>query len=128
MAVPTVRKAGERGVGPRDLGEVLVSGEPIGNVRVRDFAKPRTMILARIPPSLVHAIGYLFGTRPSIRRGKCISCGKCAEGCPPKAIRYTKGEIPSIRYRHCIRCYCCQELCPQGAVEVSYPWIRRMVG
>ena len=128
MAVPTVRKAGERGVGPRDLGEVLVSGEPIGNVRVQDFAKPRTMILAKIPPSLVSAIGYLVGTRPSIRRGKCISCGKCAEACPPKAIRYTKGEIPSIRYRHCIRCYCCQELCPQGAVEVAYPWIRRVLG
>ncbi len=128
MAVPTVRKAGERGIGPRDLGEVLVSGEPIGNVRVKDFAKPRTMMLARVPPSLVSAIGYIFGTRPSIRRGKCISCGKCAEGCPPKAIRFTKGEIPSIRYRHCIRCYCCQELCPQGAVEVAYPWIRRVMG
>ena len=128
MSVPTVRKAAERGVGPRDLGEVLVSGEPIGNVRVQDFAKPRTMILAKIPPSLVSAIGYLVGTRPSIRRGKCISCGKCAEACPPKAIRYTKGEIPSIRYRHCIRCYCCQELCPQGAVEVAYPWIRRVLG
>ena len=128
MAVPTVRKAAERGIGPRDLGEVLISGEPIENVRVRDFAKPQTMILAKIPPSILHAVGYLFAARPSIRRSRCISCGKCAEGCPPKAIRYTKGEIPSIRYRHCIRCYCCQELCPQGAVEVSYPWIRRVVG
>lgn len=127
-AVPTVRKAGERGVGPRNVGEVLVSGEPIGDLQVKDFAKPRTMILAKIPPSLVSAIGYLFGTRPSIRRGMCISCGKCAEGCPPKAIRYTKGEIPSIGYRHCIRCYCCQELCPQGAVEVAYPWLRRVMG
>jgi len=128
LAIPTVRKAGERGVGPHDLGEVLISGESIGNVRVQDFAKPQTMILAKIPPSVLHVVGYLFAARPSIRRGRCISCGKCAEGCPPKAIRYTKGEIPTIRYRHCIRCYCCQELCPQGAVEVAYPWIRRVVG
>jgi len=128
MQVPTVRKAGERGIGPRNLEEVLVSGEPLEHVRVKDFARPRTMILGRVPRSLVSAVGYLFGTRPSIRRGRCISCGKCAEGCPPKAIRYTKGEIPTIRYRHCIRCYCCQELCPQGAVEVAYPWIRRVMG
>jgi len=128
MAVPTVRKAGERGVGPRNLGEVLISGEPIENVRVEDFAKPRTMILARIPPTLVHAIGYLFGSRPEIWPGRCISCGKCAEGCPPKAIKFIQGHVPVIRYRHCIRCYCCQELCPQGAVEVAYPWIRRVLG
>ena len=127
-AVPTVRKAGERGVGPQDIGEVLISGEPIGNVRVKDFAKPRTMILAKVPPSLVHAIGYLFGTRPIIWPGRCISCGKCAEGCPPKAIKFIQGHVPVIRYRHCIRCYCCQELCPQGAVEVAYPWIRRVMG
>ncbi|HUK38539.1 MAG TPA: DUF362 domain-containing protein [Methanomicrobiales archaeon] len=126
-SVPTVRKAADRGIGPVDLGEVFVSGEPVGAVRIADFARPRTMILSKLPPSLVHAVGYLVGTRPSIRRGRCISCGKCAEACPPKAIRYTKGEIPSIRYRLCIRCYCCQELCPQDAVEVAYPWIRRVV-
>jgi uncharacterized protein (DUF362 family)/NAD-dependent dihydropyrimidine dehydrogenase PreA subunit len=128
MAVPTVRKAGERGVGPRELGEVLVSGEPIVNVRLQNFAKPRTMLISKLPPSILHAVRSLIATRPLIRPERCISCGKCAEGCPPKAIRYTEGEIPSIRYRHCIRCYCCQELCPQGAVEVAYPWIRRVMG
>jgi uncharacterized protein (DUF362 family)/NAD-dependent dihydropyrimidine dehydrogenase PreA subunit len=128
MAVPTVRKGGERGVGPRDIREVLVSGEALENVRVHGFAKPRTMILARIPPSVIRAVGYLLGSRPAIRPGRCISCGRCAEACPPKAIRWAKGEVPSIRYRHCIRCYCCQELCPQGAVEVAYPWIRKVMG
>jgi uncharacterized protein (DUF362 family)/NAD-dependent dihydropyrimidine dehydrogenase PreA subunit len=128
MAVPTVRKAGERGVGPRELGEVLVSGEPIVNVRLQNFAKPRTMLISKLPPSILHAVRSLIATRPLIRPERCISCGKCAEGCPPKAIRYTEGEIPSIRYRHCIRCYCCQELCPEGAVEVAYPWIRRVMG
>jgi formate hydrogenlyase subunit 6/NADH:ubiquinone oxidoreductase subunit I len=86
------------------------------------------MILARIPPSVIRAVGYLLGSRPAIRPGRCISCGRCAEACPPKAIRWAKGEVPSIRYRHCIRCYCCQELCPQGAVEVAYPWIRKVMG
>ncbi|HVN66385.1 MAG TPA: DUF362 domain-containing protein [Methanomicrobiales archaeon] len=127
-AVPTVRKAGERGVGPKDPNEVEILGESIGNVQLTDFEKPRTMILARVPPSVIHAIGFLVGSRPSISRSRCISCGKCAEACPPKAIRWTKGQLPSIRYRHCIRCYCCQELCPQNAVEVAYPWIRRVLG
>ncbi|MGE5832021.1 MAG: DUF362 domain-containing protein [Methanomicrobiales archaeon] len=124
--VQTVRKAGERGVGPRSLGEVEILGESLESVRVSGFEKPRTMVLGRIPPSVFHAIGHLVGSRPEVRPGRCISCGRCAEACPPKAIRWAKGEIPSIRYRHCIRCYCCQELCPQGAVEVAYPWIRRV--
>ncbi|MDD1668228.1 MAG: DUF362 domain-containing protein [Methanomicrobiales archaeon] len=128
MAVPTVRKAGERGIGPVDLAEVLVSGESLEAVRIPPFEKPRTMLVARLPPAVVSAVGYLLGARPAIRRGRCVSCGKCAENCPAGAIRYVQGEVPSIRYRQCIRCYCCQELCPEGAVEVAYPWIRRVVG
>jgi uncharacterized protein (DUF362 family)/NAD-dependent dihydropyrimidine dehydrogenase PreA subunit len=127
-AIPTVRKAGERGVGPKDLGEVEILGESIEQVRISNFEKPRTMLVSRLPPALVRSVGYLLGSRPEISPGRCISCGRCAEACPPKAIRWAKGEVPSIRYRHCIRCYCCQELCPQGAVEVSYPWIRRVMG
>ena len=126
-AVPTVRKAGERGAGPRNLGEVEILGEPVDAVRVPGFGKPRTMILGRIPSPVFHAIGHLLGSRPAVSPVRCISCGRCAEACPPKAIRWAKGEIPSIRYRHCIRYYCCQELCPQGAVEVAYPWIRRVL-
>jgi uncharacterized protein (DUF362 family)/Pyruvate/2-oxoacid:ferredoxin oxidoreductase delta subunit len=126
--VPTVRKAGERGAGPKDLGEVEILGENIEGVRIPGFERPRTMGFAGIPPALLHGVGYLFGSRPSISHSRCISCGKCAEACPPKAIRWIKGQVPSIRYRHCIRCYCCQELCPQNAVEVAYPWIRRVMG
>jgi uncharacterized protein (DUF362 family)/Pyruvate/2-oxoacid:ferredoxin oxidoreductase delta subunit len=126
--IPTVRKAGERGAGPKDIGEVEILGERIGDVRVADFQEPGTMRIARLPPFLLHAARSILGTRPRIRSALCISCGRCAESCPPEAIRWAKGEVPSIRYRHCIRCYCCQELCPQGAVEVAYPWIRRVMG
>jgi uncharacterized protein (DUF362 family)/NAD-dependent dihydropyrimidine dehydrogenase PreA subunit len=128
VAIPTVRKAGERGIGPKDLGDVEIFGERIDDVRVLDFEKPGTMRIARLPPFVLHAAQHLLAARPEIYPGKCISCGKCAEGCPPGAIRWAKGQVPSIRYRHCIRCYCCQELCPQGAVEVAYPWIRRVMG
>ena len=126
--VPTVRKAAERGIGPTDLSKIEILGEAPDAVRVAGFEKPRTMLLARLPPSVMKTLGYFFGSRPAIDRERCISCGKCAESCPPKAIRYRKGETPSIRYHRCIRCYCCQELCPQGAVEVAYPWLRRVVG
>ena len=127
-AIPTVRKAGERGIGPKDLGEVEILGERIDDVRVPDFEKPGTMRIARLPPFVLHAAQSLLAARPEIYPGRCIMCGKCAEGCPPKAIKFIQGHVPSIRYRHCIRCYCCQELCPQGAVEVAYPWIRRVLG
>jgi uncharacterized protein (DUF362 family)/NAD-dependent dihydropyrimidine dehydrogenase PreA subunit len=126
LQIPTVRKAGERGIGPKDIGETEILGEAVSDVRIEGFEKPGTMLLARLPPSVMKTVGYLFGSRPEIYPGRCISCGRCAEACPPKAIRWTKGQVPSIRYRHCIRCYCCQELCPQGAVEVAYPWIRRV--
>ncbi|MDD1667344.1 MAG: DUF362 domain-containing protein [Methanomicrobiales archaeon] len=127
-AIPTVRKAGERGIGPKDLAEVEVLGERIEEVRVPDFEKPGTMRIAKLPPFLLHAAQSLLAARPEIYPGRCIMCGKCAEGCPPGAIRWAKGQVPSIRYRHCIRCYCCQELCPQGAIEVAYPWFRRVTG
>ena len=127
-AIPTVRKAGERGIGPKDLAEVEVLGERIEEVRVPDFEKPGTMRIAKLPPFLLHAAQSLLAARPEIYPGRCIMCGKCAEGCPPGAIRWAKGQVPSIRYRHCIRCYCCQELCPQGAIEVAYPWFRRVMG
>jgi uncharacterized protein (DUF362 family)/Pyruvate/2-oxoacid:ferredoxin oxidoreductase delta subunit len=127
-AIPTVRKAGERGVGPEDIGGVEVLGERINDVRVPDFEKAGTMRIARLPPFILHAAQSLLAAKPEIYPGRCISCGKCAEGCPPGAIRWAKGQVPSIRYRHCIRCYCCQELCPQGAIDVAYPWIRRVMG
>jgi uncharacterized protein (DUF362 family)/NAD-dependent dihydropyrimidine dehydrogenase PreA subunit len=127
-SIPTVRKAGERGMGPKGLSEVEVLGEQIEAVRVPDFEKPGTMRIARLPPFVLHAAQSLLAARPEIYPGKCIMCGKCAEGCPPGAIRFIKGQPPVIRYRHCIRCYCCQELCPQGAIEVAYPWIRRVMG
>ena len=127
-AVPTVRKAGERGVGPKGIGEVEILGERIEDVRVPDFERPGTMRIARLPPFILHAAQHLLAARPEIYPGRCIMCGACAEGCPPRAIRWAKGQVPSIRYRHCIRCYCCQELCPRGAVEVAYPWIRRVMG
>jgi len=126
--IPTVRRAAERGEGPGDPGGVEILGEPLESVRITGFERPRTMLAARLPPALVSSAGYFFGARAEIYPGRCSSCGRCAEVCPPKAIRWAMGEVPSIRYRHCIRCYCCQELCPRGAVEVAYPWFRRVMG
>jgi uncharacterized protein (DUF362 family)/NAD-dependent dihydropyrimidine dehydrogenase PreA subunit len=127
-SIPTVRKAWERGIGPKGLADVEILGARIEDVRVSDFEKPGTMRIARLPPFVLQAAQHLLAARPKIRSRRCVSCGRCAEGCPPGAIRWAKGQIPSIRYRHCIRCYCCQELCPEGAVEVAYPWIRRVMG
>ncbi|MDD1634265.1 MAG: 4Fe-4S binding protein, partial [Methanomicrobiales archaeon] len=89
--------------------------------------RPRPIPLRHVPAPLVHLAGRLLASRPVIRASACSQCGKCAESCPPHAISFVKGRVPRIHHHRCIRCFCCQELCPEGAVEVTYPWIRRVL-
>ena len=49
---------------------------------------------------------------------ECVSCGLCAQKCPPQTLKMVKG-VPKFDYHGCIRCYCCQEFCPQGAITVA---------
>ena len=125
--VPTIRRAMARGIGPAGLDAITFPGEPLEAVRVPPFRRPGPIGLGRVPAPLVHLAGRLLASRPEIRSGACRRCGKCAESCPPHAITFVKGRVPRIRHHQCIRCFCCQELCPEGAVEVTYPWIRRVI-
>jgi len=127
MAVPTVSKAYERRMGPGSLEDIAVYGEQVGPLLMKDFRKPPTMPMHRIPPALLNGLRRLVSARPRIDGEKCIKCGNCARDCPPQAISLGKGAVPAIDGGKCIRCYCCQELCPQGAIYVSKPLVRRLL-
>jgi ferredoxin len=57
---------------------------------------------------------------------KCIGCGFCVSHCPVDAITLADG-IAHMDRKTCIRCYCCHELCPHTAVELSKPWLGRLL-
>ncbi|MDO4356802.1 MAG: glycyl-radical enzyme activating protein [Clostridia bacterium] len=51
-------------------------------------------------------------------RAKCLSCGRCASGCPARAIRLTEEGV-HIDEAACIRCGSCASGCPGGALSVE---------
>ena len=127
MSIPTIKKAYERHMGPASLKDIQVYGESVEKLIIKDFKKPPTMPLNRIPPFILSGLSRFVSDRPRIDPEKCRMCGSCARDCPPKAIRLARGRVPTIDYGRCIHCYCCQELCPEGAVYVSTPLVRRLL-
>jgi adenylylsulfate reductase subunit B len=62
---------------------------------------------------------------PEIDRGRCASCGRCAEICPLDVLRM-EDELPRVAYpRECWHCGACMMDCPTGAIKLDLPiWIR----
>lgn len=99
----------------------------------KDFKIPPTKsnIFKSILPGkagdlLGSAIGKVLAPRPTLRPEVCISCGKCQNMCPAKAIVLRKG-LPKINRKTCIGCFCCQEFCPKGALEAKRPAVARLL-
>ena len=65
-------------------------------------------------------------TRPAVRGGECVGCGRCAEVCPARAIEMSR-KLPHIDRAKCIRCFCCQEMCPKGAMKAKRPLAARIL-
>ncbi|WP_424357249.1 DUF362 domain-containing protein [Methanocella sp. MCL-LM] len=128
LAVPTVKRAADRNLGPGSLDEIVVRGEDPATVRVKDFKLAATMDMSRVPAPLLNLASRLVATKPVIDAQRCRKCGVCARDCPPKAMFFSGGRMPKIDYRKCIRCYCCQELCPERAVSVKVPVARKVLG
>ncbi|MCK6550625.1 4Fe-4S dicluster domain-containing protein [Myxococcota bacterium] len=70
------------------------------------------------------------GARPNGKfEALCIRCFRCAEVCPPKAIRFETSldprtsDLPQIdaKTRACTLCMKCTEVCPTGALETITP-------
>ena len=127
LAMPTVRLAAERGLGPAGMGEIELSGVPPGDVMVHDFRPAHGAYALHIPGYAYAVAQRLFAARPVIAASRCTGCGTCVASCPPGAMAMGRGRIPAIDASRCIRCYCCQELCPAGAVEIGVPLLRRIL-
>ncbi len=127
--VPTLVAAGERGLGPKNVSEVEITGCAVSDVKVSDFKR------ATIHQSITFegkgikgaiasfGIKLVYNTKPMVRASECIGCKKCYETCPAKAITMVdsgKNKIPQIDRSKCIKCFCCQEFCPKGAMKVHY--------
>jgi uncharacterized protein (DUF362 family)/NAD-dependent dihydropyrimidine dehydrogenase PreA subunit len=117
-SAPTVRIARERGLGPRDVGEVRIVGDGRAAVKLDGFKMPSTaQQYGRIPMALGRLAGEAVTRKPVFSASMCILCGACIDTCPAKVLR--KGERkPLIDRRDCIRCYCCGEVCPSNAVTL----------
>ncbi len=127
LALPTVRQAALRGIGPASLADIRIAGEDPATVAVPDFKPAEAPILGRVPPEMLRVSRWFLAARPFVREESCIRCGACAENCPASAIRWRAGESSAIDCRSCIRCFCCQEICPANAIGITRPFLRRFI-
>ncbi len=132
-AVPTVKAAAERGLGPDCMEGCRVDGAVL-DFRVPDFKRIETgnvsEFSAMLPGFLGRVVGKiaprLLASRPAAKKSECIGCQKCHDICPAKAITMKK-KLPVIDRSACIRCFCCQEFCPVGAMKVKRPFVARVL-
>jgi uncharacterized protein (DUF362 family)/Pyruvate/2-oxoacid:ferredoxin oxidoreductase delta subunit len=123
-ALLTNRVALEQGLG-RDGIEVL--GERVEDVRIPHFQfPPLSKADWNLPGFIRKTLKNALSTKPVMEEEKCVSCDRCVEVCPPKALmRKEKGLL--FDYGKCIRCFCCQEVCPEGVITVRQGWALKLV-
>ena len=124
--VPTVCESLRRGLATEAAS---VSGEP-EPLREFEIPEPGGLLFEGRGGALgalrARLLGGLLASRPELEAGKCVSCGRCREVCPAKAIEMKNGR-PEIDRRRCIKCFCCQEFCPAGALHVRRSAVARML-
>ncbi len=127
--VPTCKEGEVLGLGTWREEAITVVGDSWERFVCKDFAANRYG-LVRQPPRFTPWVRRFLLPSIVIERERCVHCGVCVTMCPahPKALLADKERsFPGYVGEHCIRCFCCQELCPHGAIEVRYPWIRRVL-
>lgn len=121
--IPVCLEAIKRKLSPESIEGISFIGDNINEFQFNDFDIPDTKpinITERLPDFLYRFLNDVFQPYPEFDKNKCLSCGRCAASCPPKAIEMKAGKL-SLDKKKCIRCFCCQELCPAVAVEIKKP-------
>jgi len=122
--IPTIRYAGELGIGCTDTQAVEYPGIHPDDIQTEPFALPSsTRIYTRIPPFIYRMLYSLFRTRPRMN-SNCIVCGKCTRVCPVQAISQEEGSM-KVDYSRCISCFCCSEMCEYDGIDLNASWLAR---
>ncbi len=133
--VPTIKYGCESGAGVYIEEEIRLLGDDIKPLKCNTFDIRKKPIRSFQPgrKGLRGVINDQLVSKPRIVAELCNGCATCVSMCPvqPRALSQ-KGEDkeapPVYDYNECIRCYCCQEVCPEGAIELSKPLLRRVLG
>ena len=114
--MPVLKMAAKRGLtaGYQEFGEI----PEVKHIRLPDVPSKRLEWGVYFPVKLRNLLRSMLLSRPVIDRKKCISCGLCAQKCPPQSLKMVNGT-PVFDYPECIRCFCCQEFCPKGAITTA---------
>ncbi|MFH0977447.1 MAG: DUF362 domain-containing protein [Spirochaetota bacterium] len=131
--VPTIKFGYQAGTGTYKDDEIELVGDEFDSFKQYDFNISRLPLKPFKDKGLLRFISNRFVPRPYIIESKCVKCGVCVNMCPtnPKSVDWVRGEKktpPVHNYKTCIRCFCCQELCPESAIELKYPFLRRLFG
>lgn len=121
--IAVCEQAIRRGLSPKSIDEIKIFGDNIEDYVSYDFKSPKSKpinITEKLPENMYRLLNDILQPYPYFYHDKCISCKRCEQNCPPKAIYFTDGK-PTISKDKCIRCFCCQELCPVTAVEIKRP-------
>jgi ferredoxin len=125
LKVPVNKIAYDQGLGEVNIDDIdNLFDMPV----IKDFKWPPNIAgtMNRIPEPIMRGLLNLMWTRPVIKEGDCIKCGKCIESCPVNAIT-DNVVIPDIDYSECINCLCCMEMCPEKAVYLEQSFLEKVI-
>lgn len=127
LEVYTNKAAAQRGLGPRRVSDVDISGTDWRELAPDGFSLPARDLAALMPAWLGRRLRGWTTSRPFLSHADlCTSCRRCLDSCPVDAIEFPAGS-PVFDADRCIRCYCCQELCPPQAIGLKAPLLARLV-
>ncbi len=112
----TLSESIKRGHIPKEAESLNFIGMEYKDIKIKKIK--RADAHEKVFPKMFNFLEKPLAPKPVIIKNGCIGCAKCAESCPPAAIKIESGKA-AINYKKCIKCFCCQEMCPVKTIEVK---------